>query len=328
MSQSQVYFLQFQDLDKLRDLLPEFQPSLGLKTHFGEDHNNTYLPPELVKQVSEMVSSPTLVENSVLYRGRRSRASTHKELARENGYDFAPLHFLDGEEGDDETEVEINGEHFNTCYLGQGLEGYSSLLVVSHFKGHVLSNFGGALKNLGMGLANRRGKLNQHESIKHQINQENCIACGICLFHCPVEAISWNDQGKAQIDTQVCISCSKCISVCPQDAVEVPVTETASQTLQERIAEYAYAGAKDKQCFYVNFLKNITEGCDCEMREMEPLTEDIGVLASDDPVALDQASYDLVVEQYPGFEKFNGDHQLQHAEDMGLGTRKYELQRL
>ena len=326
MSSATVYHLSLNELGKLKDLLPEMDTPLALKTHFGEDKNRTSLSASLVEQISDIVDNPTMIETSVLYRGRRSRAFTHKELALENGFDFAPLDFLDGEEGDDSMEVNINGDHFHTCYLGGGLKKYDSLLVVSHFKGHVLSGFGGALKNLAMGLASRRGKLNQHESIKHQIEEEKCISCGICIQNCPVEAISWNDDGKAQIDTQICISCSKCISVCPQDAVNVPVVETASQTLQERIAEYAYAGSKDRECFYVNFLKNITEGCDCEMREMDPLVEDMGVLVSEDPVALDQASYDMVVEKYPDFERFKAGYMLQQAEKMGMGSREYSLE--
>lgn len=235
--------------------MPPLGNPLALKTHFGEDGNKTSLPAEPVKRIARMKENPVLVETSVLYRGRRSRASTHRELALENGFDFAPLDLLDGEEGDDSLEAEIAGDHFNVCYLGKGLEEYRSLLVVSHFKGHVLSGFGGALKNLGMGLASRRGKLNQHESIKHQVNKKKCIGCGVCIRHCPAEAISQNKNAKAEIDINSCISCSKCISVCPQEAIEAPMLETGTQTLQERIAEYAYAASRDKECFYINFFK-------------------------------------------------------------------------
>jgi hypothetical protein len=325
MSASRVHFLQFNNMDPIKGVLPEFPQPLAVKTHFGEDGNVSFLPAHIIIDICALVKDPVLVENSVLYRSRRSRASTHRELARENGFDFAPLDFLDGEEGSDNMEAPIKGDHFDTCYLGKGLEKYPSLLVVSHFKGHVLSGFGGALKNLGMGLASRRGKLNQHESIKHQVEPAKCISCGRCLDSCPVEAIAWNDKGKAEIDTDVCISCSECISVCPQQAINVPVMETATRTLQERIAEYAYAGVGDRQCFYINLVMNIVEGCDCEQREMSPLTEDVGILLSEDPVAIDQASYDMVIEQYPEFKRFNADHQLIHAEKMGMGSRKYDI---
>lgn len=322
---SKVYFIKLDEIGKIKDLLPRFNTPLGVKVHFGEEGNKTFVSADLIKEIIDMVASPTLIECSVLYRSPRSRASTHKKLAIKHGFDFAQIDILDGEEGDDSLEVKIKGKYFTSCYLGQGLGKYSSILALSHFKGHMGTGFGGALKTIGMGLGSRRGKLAMHSSIQHQVTEEKCISCGTCIEHCPVNAIDYNQQNKANINKQICISCSKCISVCPEQAIKIPWQAHGTEMLQERIVEYALAALKERQGFYINFLNNITDNCDCIGEEMEILTEDIGVLASEDPVAVDQASYDLVLKQFPGFKEFNGDYQLKHGEHLGLGTRQYNL---
>ena len=184
MNKSKVYFVKLNEIEKIKNLLPEFKAPLGVKVHFGEDGNITYIPDAKIKPIIEIVDNPTLIECSVLYKSARSIAKTHRELALKHGFDFAPIDLLDGEEGDDFIEIEINKKHYDKCYLGKGLERYNSLLVVSHFKGHGGSKFGGALKNLGMGLASRKGKLAIHASIKHYIKKEKCISCGDCIKNC------------------------------------------------------------------------------------------------------------------------------------------------
>lgn len=322
---SKVYFIKLNEIDEIKKLLPEFKGKIGVKVHFGEEGNITYVPAKLVKQIVQMVENPTLIETSVLYKSSRSLAKTHKELAIKHGFDFAPIDILDGEKGDDSLLVEINGKHFKECYLGKNLQNYDSLLVISHFKGHCESRFGGALKNLGMGLASRRGKLAQHSNVKHHIKKEKCSSCGTCLENCPVAAIVFDENKKAEINQGKCISCSKCIAVCPTGAVRIPWGTPGKEFFQERVAEYAKAASQGRNCFYINFLINITKDCDCMDKELEIITPDIGILASSDPVALDQASYDLVVKQYPEFANFYGESQLKHAQELGLGSKDYEL---
>jgi len=328
MLKAKVYFVKLNELDKVKDLIPELPAPLGVKVHFGEEGNNTYLPAKYVKEITGWLNNPTLVECNVLYKSPRSQVDTHKALAREHGFDFAEIDILDGEIGDDAMAVKIDGKHFVECFLGTGLDKYKSLLVVSHFKGHIIAGFGGALKNLGMGLASRRGKLAEHAFVKHSVDSEKCISCGICIDNCPVEAIDFDTEQKAKIDQEKCISCSKCISVCPVDAIAIPWGEKDVGIFRERVAEYALAGVKDKKCFYINFLMNITKLCDCAGENMPKMTEDIGILVSDDPVAIDQASYDIVIKKCEAFKEQNGDEQLAHGEKIGLGQREYELIKL
>jgi len=325
MSKSKVYFVKLNELDKIKDLIPELSGPLGVKVHFGEEGNNTYLPAKYVKEISSWLDNPTLIETSVLYKSVRSEVGSHRKLALRHGFNFADIDFLDGATGDDSMAIKIDKKHFKECWLGSGLAKYRSLLVASHFKGHISAGFGGALKNLGMGLASRRGKLSQHAFVKHSVDPEKCISCGICINNCPVNAISFDENQKAKINQEKCISCSKCIGICPVNAVTVPLGKRDIGVFRERVVEYALAGAKNKKCFYINFLVNITEKCDCAGEVMKPMTDDIGILVSDDPVAIDQASYDLVVRQCEKFKEQNGDEQLAHGEEIGLGQRAYEL---
>ncbi|MFC1678413.1 DUF362 domain-containing protein [Patescibacteria group bacterium] len=325
MDKSEVYFIKINELNKIKDLLPNFDDRLGIKVHFGEEGNVTYIPAKYIKEITDMLDKPTFIETSVLYKSPRSKATTHRELARRHGFDFLPINFIDGEMGDDVLEIDSIGKLYQKVYLGKGLENYNSLLVISHFKGHMASGFGGALKNLGMGLAARRGKLAQHASIQHQVKEEKCVSCGTCIDNCPVNAINFNDDKKAEINQDICIGCSKCISVCPESAIRIPWSSTDNNIFQERMAEYAANAIQNKKCFFINFLINITRDCDCINKVQEPLTPDICILASSDPVAIDQASYDLVLEQFEEFKEFDGEIQLKYGEELGLGKGEYEL---
>ncbi|HRY63194.1 MAG TPA: DUF362 domain-containing protein, partial [Patescibacteria group bacterium] len=178
---SSVYFLKNLDPVKIKSVLPKFTTPLGVKVHFGEEGNTTFIPAEKIKQIVDLLSSPTLIECNVLYKSPRTRASTHIKLAKEHGFDFAPIEILDGEAGDEDLELPVpGGQHLKLAYLGRGFSKYTSVLFISHFKGHGLSGFGGAIKNIGMGLASRRGKLALHASVKHQVKSEKCLSCGAC----------------------------------------------------------------------------------------------------------------------------------------------------
>ncbi len=330
-------FKVFSDFFDLKD-------KVAIKVHFGERDSQTYLSPVLVKAIYEelkkkvnpsitlgvdgeqnrTIKNAALVDCSVLYKGERAFASTHKKLAIEHGFGFAPISILDGEKGDEEIKIEINQKHFKKIKIGAGIKNFNAVLAISHFTGHLSAGFGGAIKNVGMGLGSKAGKLEMHQAFKLKINPDLCQVCGICQRECPAGAIITNN-GKAEIDYQKCISCGQCISICPQGAVEIPFGTGSSKDLQERIAEYAFGALKGKKSFFMNVLMNITSRCDCVRGIQKPIIPNIGILASKDIVAIDKASLDLIGKER--FESLGVDPtvQIDYAEKLGLGEKDYEL---
>jgi uncharacterized Fe-S center protein len=232
------------------------------------------------------------------------------------------IDILDGENG--EQFVEING-----CKIGKGIKKYDSLIVLSHFKGHMAAGFGGALKNIGMGLGSRAGKLHMHSQVMPQIISDKCVGCGICAENCNAEAISIID-GVAKIDQEKCEGCAMCIAVCPHGAASVPWQGGTHDYLQEKIAQYAGAVLSlFPNAIFINVLENITEQCDCMGIKQEPMMEDIGILYSYGIVAVDKAGLDLVNKLSHGkFSRINSvdkDKQIELAEKLGLGDSQYEL---
>ncbi|MDD4353713.1 MAG: DUF362 domain-containing protein, partial [Candidatus Nanoarchaeia archaeon] len=193
----------------------------------------------------------------------------------------------------------------------------------THFKGHMMTGFGGALKNIGMGLGSRAGKLDMHSTIRPSVNEKKCIACGTCVKNCPVNAITLDK--KAFINSKICIGCATCIGVCPSRAINIPWSSSSPERLVERICDYSKAVLSlFKNTIFINCLINITEHCDCHDSKQKKLGEDIGFLSSSDIVSIDSASKDLVIENDMLKEKektFN--HMLDYAEKIKLGTKKY-----
>lgn len=173
MEKQQVYFSQeFQNvLDKLESQLRGLGKKVGIKTHFGKEDCDTYINPEYVKSLYDKLVSlgkkPTLIECNVLYKGKRTHTSSHKALAGEHGFDFAEIDILDGEDGSEYVELPVEpagskeGENsvIGKAKIGAAVKNYDSIVVLSHFKGHIAAGYGGAFKNLGMGLGSRAGKL-------------------------------------------------------------------------------------------------------------------------------------------------------------------------
>jgi len=323
----------------------------AIKLHFGERGNDGYISPVYVRQVVEKVKdcggNPFLTDTNTLYLGSRSNAVDHITTAVLHGFDFAvtgaPIIIADGLSGKNVAKVTINKKHFNTVTIAGDIFLADSMIVLSHFKGHIVSGFGGAIKNLAMGCSPPEGKRAQHNARPFTI-PERCQGCGTCAAICPKTAITIEHK-QSVIDHDLCIGCFECMHVCPEHAIDID-WETEIPVFMERLVEHAYGAVKSKakKIGYMNFLIRITPDCDCFPFSDTPIVPDIGILASKDPVAIDAASYDLVNQQtgftdslltthhHKGKDKFKGVHaqtdgyrQLKYAEEIGMGSTAYDL---
>ncbi len=312
---------------------------VAVKTHVGELNNTTHISPDLIKiVVSKIIESdadPFLTETSTLYAGQRSDAITHLLHAYKHGFTYqkvgAPFIMADGLLGNAEIEVEIPGILYKKVNIARDAVLADALVMLSHPTGHIVAGFGAAIKNLGMGLCSKKGKLQQHSSIKPYIKEDRCTFCGKCITWCPEFAIVEKNE-KAFIIEEKCTGCGECLSICKFGAVRFN-WEIQSEELQKRMAEYALGVLQNKKekSVFINVLTDMTKECDCMNIKQKPIIPDIGILASCDPVAIDQATLDLTRKRNGkdigriSYENLNPEIQLEHAEKIGLGLRKYKL---
>lgn len=328
----------------------------AVKIHFGEKGNTAFIRPVFIRQIIQTIkefnAAPFLTDANTLYVGTRSDAVSHIHTAIENGFSYSsmdatPIIIADGLNGKSETKITIHQKNFNDVYIGAEIVAADALISVAHFKGHELSGFGGTLKNLGMGCASRRGKLAQHSNVSPKIKRKTCIGCGQCALHCPGQAIHLEEK-KAYMDKTKCIGCAECIVRCPTQSINIQWDQTVPIFL-EKMMEYTLGVLKGKEnkSLFINFITDISPKCDCLPYSESPIVQNVGVLASTDPVAIDQASADMVNQQAglsssalkinlaPGQDKFKGlypdvdwEYQLEYAQDIGLGSRNYTLTKL
>ena len=334
---------------------------VAIKLHFGEKGNTAYVRPvflrKIVDRAKQHKGKPFLTDTNTLYGGTRSEAVSHLTTAHENGFTesvvAAPIVIADGLRGNSAMKVRIDKPIFKTVSVAREIYMADTLICVTHFKGHELSGFGGSLKNLGMGCASREGKLSQHSNISPQVKGKACKGCETCLSWCPQSAISMvsEESGRekkvsvAFIDSKSCIGCGECILACPSSAIQIQWNESIP-IFQKKVVEYAYGAVQKKKekVLYLNFLTQISPACDCYGYSDTPIVNDIGILSSEDPVAIDQASVDLVNGEpgnrssnlpgawEPGEDKFRAIYpkvdwtiQLAYAQEIGMGNREYEL---
>lgn len=369
MTKSKVYFTDLRTrppvnlLKKLENLVLragidkiDFKRKLvALKIHFGEPGNLAYLRPNYAARMVRFLKSrdalPFLTDTNTLYSGRRSNAPEHLEAAFENGYNpmatDCPVIIADGIKGIEYREIEINTELVKSAKIGSAIADADIIISLNHFKGHELTGFGGALKNLGMGCASVGGKLFLHSGSSPRIYEKNCTGCRMCEKYCAYGAVTVGRDKIAHIDYEKCVGCGQCVAVCQYDSARV-VWQNSSEIVCRRITEYAYASIKDKPAFHINFIMSVSPNCDCWDLNDYPLVPDLGITASFDPVALDQASADLVIkapalpgsiiydenkkDDLRGSDKFRYAHPdthwkagIDHGVRIGLGKSDYEL---
>lgn len=325
----------------------------AVKLHFGEAGGTAHIRPlqlmPLLAFIRKCGAKPFLTDTNTLYVGQRGESVSHGLIAARHGFDpnvlGAPVIIADGLKSGNERVVSFAGKHFDAFYLGGDIVDADVLITVSHFKGHELSGFGGTIKNLGMGCATRKGKMQQHCGLGPEIHPEHCVGCGRCVEVCAHNALSLDESGKVRIERNNCAGCAACFLVCKTKALEVDWNVDVN-TFLERMAEYAAAVLipRARPSFHLTFVQQVSPGCDCIGYSDAPICPDLGLLASWDPVALDQACLDLVNEApplypsalpadlVPGQDKFEavyghvrGTYLLDYAQSLGLGQKKYTL---
>jgi len=317
--------------------------SVAIKLHFGEPGNKAYLKPHLVRPIVDAVQTlggrPFLTDANTLYKGGRSDSKTHLESAKLHGYSKETMGvdivIADGLDGHFVENAPVNLNHFKEVSLAKAAIDADCLIALSHFKGHDCTGFGGAIKNVGMGLGSRAGKQQMHADVVPRVDTAKCTGDGRCVKWCPTEAISIVNK-KAQIDLSRCIGCAECVAACLPGAIGISWAGTPD-SIQEKMAEYACGALQKKRgkAAFFNFLLDISPNCDCYPRNDAPIVPDIGVLASTDIVAIDRASVDLVNSsegRVKGHDKFRTIYpdidwstQIKHAQKIGLGSQDHEL---
>ena len=370
MDKSKVYFTDFRtQLDvsltqKLQKLIKEAGIGsidmegkfVAIKMHFGELGNLAYLRPNYAKAVADVIKDlgglPFLTDCNTLYPGSRKHALEHLDCANINGFNTVTtgcqIIIGDGLRGTDDIAVPVpNGEYFEEAYIGRAVMDADIFISLNHFKGHEMTGFGGAIKNIGMGCGSRAGKMQQHNSGQPHVNEEKCKGCKRCAKECGSDAISYKNK-KAWIDPEKCKGCGRCIGACAFDAIRNN-TWNANSILGCKMAEYAAAVVNGRPHFHISLITDVSPNCDCHGENDAPILPDIGMLASFDPVALDQACVDLCQKAEPIRNSQLGDNMasadfhdhgdvwlnsnpnisweetLEHSEKIGIGTRQYEL---
>lgn len=365
MAASKVYFTDFKAtsscnlLQKLERLVKkagiesiDFKDKfVAIKMHFGEPGNLSYLRPNYAKVIVDLVKGlgghVFLTDCNTLYVGQRKNALDHLEAAFENG--FSPFstgcHVIiaDGLKGTDEVLVPVNGDYVKEAKIGRAIMDADIFISLTHFKGHENTGFGGTLKNIGMGCGSRAGKMEMHNAGKPTVDKASCRSCGACFKVCAHDAISYDASRKAGIDHLKCVGCGRCIGVCNFDAISTDYDET-NDILNCKIAEYTCAVLNNRPHFHISLVVDVSPFCDCHAENDIPIIPNVGMFASFDPIALDQACAEAVNRQpvtqgsqlasrallkHDHFTDLhpttNWKSAIEHGVKMGLGQQEYDL---
>lgn len=308
---------------------------VGIKLTFGEEGASGYIKSDwlkgLIGSLKQITENLFVVETNTLYREKRSNAVGHLHVACAHGYDMAktglPVIIADGLHGRTGQNIAIKAEHFENVKIAKAICETDFLISLAHVTGHCQTGFAATLKNLGMGCAARAGKLAQHSKTLPEVIIEKCVGCGACMKICPANAIGIKKK-KAILVKERCIGCGECTVICRTGAIEIKYDENAVK-MQEKMVEYALGvkQALSSRLACVNLLYGITKNCDCMSKNEMPITRDIGIIAGVDPVAVDNATLEIVgKEVFKGaYPEIDPETQIRHAEKIKLGLSHYEL---
>ena len=331
---------------------------VAIKMHFGELGNISYLRPNYAKAVVDVVKElggkPFLTDCNTMYPGSRKNALEHLECAWENGFTplsvGCPIIIGDGLKGTDDIEVPVNGgKYVKKAKIGRAIMDADVFISLTHFKGHEMTGFGGAIKNIGMGCGSRAGKTEQHSSGTPYIDEDLCRGCKRCQRECANGGLVFDRESrKMTVNTHNCVGCGRCLGACNFDAIGFE-NDNAAKDLNYRMAEYTKAVIDGRPSFHISLIVDVSPNCDCHSENDAPILPNIGMFASFDPLALDKACADACLASKPmpnsqlsdnlskdGFVDL-GDHFtnstpesewkscLEHAKEIGIGSLEYEL---
>lgn len=297
-----------------------------IKMHFGEPGNPNAFNPEDVKPLLKILTDSgfetLLVDTPVTYHSPRNSKLGYEKVVAEHGYDKISKFLIE----DQYIKQRIADSDFEVAKV---LAEAKNLIVLSHVKGHECAGFGGAIKNLGMGALSAASKSFIHDSAKPILDDNLCVGCGTCANLCPAQAIE-TKNGKMVVDYNKCYGCSICQLYCPHLALKPKL-----RFFDESLAMGAMAAVKlmPKNTYYINVIKRVVQLCDCAGHDSNKLANDVGVLYADNPVAIDQASVDLIRKNtgYEVFKKANHKDpysQITYAAKHGSLSAEYELEEL
>jgi len=327
-------------IDSLRMLFkalkPPFVPGqkVGVKLHWGERGNRTFLLPdmagEIVRWLKELGTVPFVFDTTVLYSGGRRTGGDSLKTAAEHGYheDFlgCPVVIADGMDGRDVLDIPAGFKHFESVQVASLVKKTDGFVIFSHFKGHLEAGFGGAVKNISMGFASRAQKQRIHSDVFPEINTGKCTRCGDCVSVCPTGAARFDGEDYPSYQRELCIGCAQCIALCPEMALRILWGED-HVAFQEKLVETAAALWRFMRgrTVVINALLNITADCDCLTGGHPVIAPDFGYVGGYHPVVVDGES--LRITGSTPFEKahpgISWRRQFTYAEEIGLYPEKF-----